>query len=227
VKIQFLALLGTALLASSVPAHSAPITYRFKVNGGYAGPLAGQTAAGSLTFDSSIVPPGGGALAQTGLLTDLSFTWDGVAYNDLTANTGSMDFSSTGRLESVIFGDDCNAGTCRADYGTAEWYIWFQLYNDYPNYFVYGIPGYFSPPGLFHGTAFIREPDSFALFGIGLVSLLFLVRPKGKSRNFGLSPIARNRREAAQHIGRSGRLPGLREFRHATRRGSLRPACGE
>lgn len=175
-KTKFLALLGTTLLASSVLAHSAPITYLFKVNGGNSGPLAGQTAAGSLTFDSSIVPTGGGYRTQAGLLTELSFTWDGVAYNALTANTGAMDFSSTGGLESMIFGDDCNAGTCSASYGTADWYIW--LHAEQPSIFVYGIPGYFSAPGLFDGTAAMPEPDSLALFGIGLVLLLFLIRPK-------------------------------------------------
>jgi hypothetical protein len=150
----------TTLLASSVLAHSTPNTYRFKVNGGYSGPLEGQTAVGSFTFDSSIVPTGGGHLAQMGLLTELSFTWDGVAYNALTANTGSMDFSSTGGPESVIFGDDCNAGTCSASYGTADWYIWLQA--EQPSNFVYGIP----------------------LFGLGVVSLLFLVRPKRMSKSF-------------------------------------------
>lgn len=179
-KTKFLALLGTALLASSVLAHSAPITYRFKVNGGSSGPLAGQTAAGSLTFDSSIVPAGGGLLAQTGLLTELSFTWDGVAYDALTANTGFMDFSSTGGLASAAFGDDCNAGTCSALYGTADWYIAFHAEQP-PSIFIYGIPGYFS---LVEGTVAMPEPDPLALFGIGVVSLLLLVRPKGMSQSF-------------------------------------------
>lgn len=169
-KIKFLALLGTTLLAASVLAHSKPITYRFKVTAENVGPLAGQTAAGSFTFDSSIIPAHGGQLAQVGLFTDLSFTWDGVAYNALTANTGVMVFSSTGGLESVGFGDNCNPAPCTLTYGTADWFI--GLREETQSIFVYGIPGYFNSPGLFNGTVAFPEPDSLALFGIGLVWLL-------------------------------------------------------
>jgi hypothetical protein len=206
-----MAFLGATLLSSSVLAHSTPITYHFKVTGGYSGPLEGQTALGSLTFDSSIVPTGGGYLGQMGSFTKLSFTWDGVAYNALTANTGFMDFSSTGALVSVTFGDDCSAGTCRATVGTADWFIGLQAGQ--PSNFVYGIPGYFSPPGLFQGTAAMPEPDSLALFGIGVVSLLFLVLPKRMSENLyiidaeGVDP--RDPMEAARvPAGSKGNDPG-------------------
>ena len=92
-KKELLVSLGVAFLAGPIAAHSAPITYDFLVNGGSSGPLAGQTATGSFSVDSSNTPASGGVLNATGLLSDLSFTWDGISYNALTANTGSLIIS--------------------------------------------------------------------------------------------------------------------------------------
>ncbi len=144
-KKELLELLGVALLAGPIAAHSATITYDFTVNGGPSGPLAEQTATGSFSVDSSNTPASGGVLNATGLLTDFSFTWDGISYNALTANTGSLIISwgSWGPVFGATFGTNCDAGTCGAVSNgldpSPQWYV--QMFNDSPGTFVYGVPG--------------------------------------------------------------------------------------
>ena len=72
------------------------ITYSFRVTA-TDGPLAGATANGSFSYDSSIVAPNV-TLSATGLLTSLSFTWHGITYDATTANTGFLSFDSAGQL---------------------------------------------------------------------------------------------------------------------------------
>jgi hypothetical protein len=63
----------------SLVAQSSSVTYDFTVTA-TSGPLNGDVANGSFTFNSSSIPAGGGVVAASGLLTDLSFTWDNVPY---------------------------------------------------------------------------------------------------------------------------------------------------
>jgi hypothetical protein len=63
----------------SLVAQSSSVTYDFTVTA-TSGPLSGEVANGSFTFNSSIIPAGGGVVPASGLLTDLSFTWDKVPY---------------------------------------------------------------------------------------------------------------------------------------------------
>lgn len=175
-RTKFLGLLGVALLAGALAAHAAPITYSFTVNAGSSGPLAGQTATGSMTFDSSIIPAGGGNVSATGLLTGLSFTWEGVSYNASTANTGWMDFTSSGGFVDAMFGPNCAAGTCGVTGSTNQWDI--NLWGDFSGLFMYAVPGY--PQNIFNGTVTqaysAPEPDTIALFALGLGALLFFTR---------------------------------------------------
>jgi hypothetical protein len=55
------------------------------------------TQSGHFSFDSSIIPVGGGGLFTTGLLDDLALTWNGVTYDASTANTGDLQFDAAGR----------------------------------------------------------------------------------------------------------------------------------
>jgi hypothetical protein len=63
----------------SLLAKSTSVTYDFTVTA-TSGPLSGDVANGSFTFNSSIIPARGGVVPASGLLTDLSFTWDKVPY---------------------------------------------------------------------------------------------------------------------------------------------------
>ena len=71
---------GTASL-SLVSQSNSLTTYDFTVTAD-TGPLSGDVANGSFSFNTSIIPRGGGGLPESGLLTDLSFTWNGVTYNE-------------------------------------------------------------------------------------------------------------------------------------------------
>jgi hypothetical protein len=100
------------LLGWAMPVGATPVTYQFSVTA-INGPLQGETSAGTFTFDSSIIPDpasipfGGGSLNMTGLFTALSFTWEGVHYDETNTDTSNLSFDEFGRLYAALFGTDC------------------------------------------------------------------------------------------------------------------------
>jgi hypothetical protein len=181
---------GFALtLAAAFHANAFPIAYSFSATP-TAGPLDGVTENGTFTYDSSSIVPGGGN-SSTGLLTALNLTWNGIAYNQTTANTGFLVFDPGGDLVYATFGNNCVAGTCTVNSGNEEWYI-----NAEPG--VTGSLSYSTPSSddFFGGTvttalSAVPEPSAFTLLGVGIVGLMFIgaaqrPRPKGfPSRRFG------------------------------------------
>jgi hypothetical protein len=79
-SVPFSSRTWSGLVSLSLVAQSNSVTYDFTVIA-INGPLSGDIANGSFTFSSSIIPAGGGIVPASGLLTDLSFTWDGVPYS--------------------------------------------------------------------------------------------------------------------------------------------------
>jgi len=136
------------------------ITYDFTVTATN-GPLSGDVSNGSFSFSSSIIPVGGGTLLESGLLTDLSFTWDGISYTDKTANTGDMTFNSAGNLTHILFGTDCWSGGCALGPFYKGWTI--DTPALVPPDFSYET-GATVPPS-------VPEPGTLALFGLGLAVL--------------------------------------------------------
>jgi hypothetical protein len=177
-KSLILKFLAFALIGVSGVALSDPITYDFTVTA-TTGPLTGDVSTGSFTFDSSIIPAGGGSLLLTGLLSDLSFTWDGIAYTSSTANTGRLVFNSAGTLVYPLFGTNCFVGYC---------------YTSFPEGWELGGPGflYFTPTSFetFSGTvsfspdlaapAAVPEPATLSLLALGLTGVGFMNRRKKK-----------------------------------------------
>jgi hypothetical protein len=101
-----------------------PVTYDFTVTA-TSGPLTGSVAEGSFTFDSTIAPPGGGGLMETGLISALSFSWDGVTYSASSANSGDLVFNASGGLLFAQFGNDCASVPCSAASfpGSKDWLV--------------------------------------------------------------------------------------------------------
>jgi hypothetical protein len=146
------------------------LTYDFTVTA-TSGPLSGTVSSGSFSFDSSVIvpagppatscrpstspcPPTGGGVAGSHLLDALDFTWDSIAYNATTANTGFLNFDSSGNLISFCFGDYAGAGGCAVRAGFEEWDV---------------DGSEFAPV-----SGETPEPGTLVLLGTGLLSVLAL-----------------------------------------------------
>ena len=96
-------------------------------------------------------------------MTDLSFAWNGVSYDETTANTGWLSFDSLGSLVNFGIGNDCDASGCTVSGGSVDWFFdgTFFAYST-------GIDT-FSGAGEF--TTRVPEPGTIALLGIGLAGM--------------------------------------------------------
>ena len=86
---------AAARLAVFRPGRALLITSDFTVTA-TSGPLKGDVSTGSFTFNSSIIPAGGGVVLDCGLFTDLSFTWDGIAYAASVPEPGKLSLLGLG-----------------------------------------------------------------------------------------------------------------------------------
>jgi hypothetical protein len=167
---------GMSLAAVAPTSAATPLAYDFSVTI-TTGPLTGDVYDGSFAFDASAITPGAFNPA-TGLLTELSFTFDGVTYNSLTANTGALEFGPSSALTFFIFGTSCDAGGCGVSSVTSEWSAQPGVDG-----FVYGY-GYYAGVGLGDVSfAAIPEPSSWSLLGLGLMALAGL-----RDRTRGAAP---------------------------------------
>ena len=146
--------------------HAAPVTYEFTVTA-LTGPLAGVSSTGTFAFDDTLVPAGGGMLLQMGLLSDLSFVWDGLSYDETTANTGRLTFNATGALIGFSIGNRCGDGFCLTGFGPNEWYVAAIFGAD--DTFAYGADTGSLRYAL--KTATVPEPAGLALAGLALAAL--------------------------------------------------------
>jgi hypothetical protein len=169
-KTNLIALLAANALVTS-SALASVITHDFKVEAS-TGPLAGQSATGWFSYDTRIVParlPGGNL--DVGLFTALSFTWNGVRYDEIAANTGSLLFDAAGNLESAIFGSNCYSGGCGVGSFREQW-----LVSTSNSAFVYATPNSVFSTGV---SSFqirqnaLPEPNGAALLLIALSALLW------------------------------------------------------
>jgi hypothetical protein len=83
-----------------------PAAYEFTVTATN-GPLAGVTSVGTFSFDPAIASEGDPYVSIAGLFESLSFSWDGVDYDEDSANTGTLGFDADGTVFYALFGTTC------------------------------------------------------------------------------------------------------------------------
>jgi hypothetical protein len=163
---------GLALGVILIPgARATPVNYAFTVTA-TSGPLSGTTASGTFSYDTSSIVVG--ANSNTGLLTALSFTWNGIAYNRTTANTGTLFFDASGNLISEAIGNNCGPGFCSINSGQDQWYV----ANSNFAYSTLGAANGYIGTATETLVAATPEPSTMALFGLGLGSFAVARRRK-------------------------------------------------
>jgi hypothetical protein len=95
------------------------VTYDFRLSVTTGSLAAGADYSGSFSYDTSIIPAGGGEVDQLGLMSTLDFSF-GTAYDAANANTGYLTFDSSGYLTDLLLGTHCTAGDCSIG-GPPDW----------------------------------------------------------------------------------------------------------
>jgi len=177
-----LAMALLAALSFAPVAEASVISFDFTVTI-TSGPLKGQVDKGSFSYSSRSIPPSDVNRAK-GLLTALNFTFDGVAYNALTANTGALIFDAADNLSTALFGTNCNAGSCYIDPDAGgEWFVSGASFSYVSSPFKEGSGAVsYKPvsavlePSTWATTAIpsaIPEPSAWVMMAIGFAGLGF------------------------------------------------------
>jgi hypothetical protein len=119
---RFKPMVAALFMMSPFAVNAASVTVDFTVSP-TEGPLTGAVSSGYFSFDDSIIPSGGGLVSEVGLIDELSFVWNGRAYDETTANTGALIFDSSGNLVRFVVGSNCVAGECLVNSAKIDWYI--------------------------------------------------------------------------------------------------------
>ncbi|HLK50357.1 MAG TPA: PEP-CTERM sorting domain-containing protein [Bryobacteraceae bacterium] len=168
-------MIALAALALIPALNADPISYDFSVTAS-SGPLSGTIANGSFTYDSSSIVDGG-INTNPDLLTSLNFVWDGIAYDQTTANTGFLAFDATGHLIQAVFGNICSTSTGSCSLVGLNNEQWLLGLNTSGGSFSYTV---ITGQSLFTGTSTfnLATPEPSTIFGLltALVLLGFLRR---------------------------------------------------
>lgn len=211
VALTLLGAMGASSMGQSAWASSRAYDFTVTVA---SGPLAGTVATGSLSFDESLIPAGGfGRVVGTGLLTSFSFLWNGIAYNEGTADATTLGFGGypalgsrqPGELTSFVIGNHCRdpqaPDTCLVLNNSNDWRgrMGLAFDPDLPGVrqesdFYFALPSEVttfaigpSSPGPIQITA-VPEPSSYALLIAGLCGIFALTSRRSKEGHTGTSP---------------------------------------
>ena len=177
-RTVFLALaIGLISLTVAVPAHAVLITVNFTVTGAANDPVnAGVTANGSFSFDSSIVPPGGGDVVNPAA-SGFSLTWDGTSWTDANTTIYLLTFNASGDLTDLSLFGDPSAGLMLASPSVDD-FILFGVSSPSFHYTRLGDDGvnYIGTIEYSVTTGSAPVPASWILLGAGLLGVMGTVR---------------------------------------------------
>lgn len=137
------------------------------------GPLAGQTSAGSLSFEESLAIPNA-EYSQPNLLSSFDATVGTRTYGLSDVTVGFLSFDQTGELRLLGVGTDCEPNSCRSSpFQSDSFYLVYDSQSQLGNFFAVA-----GPPDATQSQAVgvfvqspVPEPNALAMLCIGLVAL--------------------------------------------------------
>jgi hypothetical protein len=94
-------------LGAVTSARAEPITVTFTAFPAAGDPVNTSSSTGSFTFDSSLIPAGGGLIQDSSFglgVTDVNFRWSNTLWSRANADVGELQFSSSGALLAWVLG---------------------------------------------------------------------------------------------------------------------------
>jgi len=192
--IAALSIVLVLVMGTTSTASADPITVHFTIFPGscidFCGPVVSdpvntKPSAGTFTFDSSIIPAGGGGVKSIGgpsLASTISFHWSSTLWTEANATAWELFFSKEGDLQSFSMGDRDSPQAVTVDPPSS-------IVDDF--FLVPAIIEYTNRelPGWMHGrvvtegiprqpAAAIPEPSSMLLVASGLAMLVARARRK-------------------------------------------------
>jgi len=144
-----------------------------------------STTTGSFSFDSSLIPVGGGLVSNSSGLgaSSISFSWDGTLWTTANADLYYLNFAPDGTLTDWGLGGD------PLGIGSVSRFV-------FDDFTLHGLPGgqagfaystenspamgVFETPPYFSSWSVVPEPGTFSLLGPGLAVAGMLVRRRAK-----------------------------------------------
>jgi hypothetical protein len=122
------ALVGTLLSGAALAVSATPLTYDVSATF-TSGPFTGTAVSGHFSFDSSLATPLAIQIGS-GLVTELSFSFEGVDYDASDAPLAGLVFNSAGVLSQFLFGSHCAlTNTLSCSVGTLLPGSWFVQHS--------------------------------------------------------------------------------------------------
>ncbi len=87
------------------------------------GPIQFLNNIGSFQYDDAVASVAGGQVNQDNLFTALDVSFGGFSFDEITANSGWLDFSPGGIFKEALFGNNCSGGSCALVAGQDNWWI--------------------------------------------------------------------------------------------------------